>query len=102
MKQGGHGGRARYILKDALKFLPLYGWYLGRVSGVLHEENWEGGGWRGRGGRGGREKREGGKRRGSKKGRKRGGVDRSREGICRICNCYIYVSTAWWYLCKTR
>lgn len=32
LKQGGYGGRARYILKDSLKFLPLYGWYLGMVS----------------------------------------------------------------------
>ena len=32
MKQGGYGGRARYILKDNLKFVPLYGWYLGLVS----------------------------------------------------------------------
>ena len=39
MKQGGHGGRARYILKDTLKYLPLYGWYLGYVSGC---GQWEG------------------------------------------------------------
>ena len=32
MKQGGYGGRAKYILKDNLKYLPLYGWYLGMVS----------------------------------------------------------------------
>ena len=32
MKQGGYGGRAKYILKDALRFIPLYGWYLGMVS----------------------------------------------------------------------
>ncbi len=32
VKQGG-GGRVRYILKDALKYVPLYGWYLGHVSG---------------------------------------------------------------------
>ena len=32
MKQGGHGGRARYILKDALKYVPIYGWLLGDVS----------------------------------------------------------------------
>ncbi len=32
VKQGGYGGRAKYILKDALRFLPLYGWYLGMVS----------------------------------------------------------------------
>ncbi len=34
MKQGGHGGRTRYILKDALKFVPMYGWVLGEVSDV--------------------------------------------------------------------
>ena len=32
VKQGGYGGRARYILKDNIKFVPLYGWYLGLVS----------------------------------------------------------------------
>ena len=32
VKQGGYGGRARYILKDALKYIPLYGWHLGDVS----------------------------------------------------------------------
>ena len=32
LKQGGYGGRARYILKDALKYIPLYGWQLGEVS----------------------------------------------------------------------
>ena len=31
MKQGGYGGRVRYILKDTIKFVPLYGWYLGHV-----------------------------------------------------------------------
>lgn len=31
VKQGGYGGRARYILKDDLKYVPLYGWYLGMV-----------------------------------------------------------------------
>lgn len=31
VKQGGHGGRTRYILKDALKFVPMYGWMLGEV-----------------------------------------------------------------------
>ena len=35
VKQGGFGGRAKYILKDALRFLPLYGWYLGMVSGQV-------------------------------------------------------------------
>lgn len=35
VKQGGYGGRARYILKDVLKFLPLYGWYLGYVRMLL-------------------------------------------------------------------
>ena len=33
VKQGGWGGRARYILKDAIKFVPLYGWVLGEVRG---------------------------------------------------------------------
>lgn len=32
VKQGGYGGRARYILKDAIKFIPLYGWVLGEVG----------------------------------------------------------------------
>ena len=36
VKQGGHGGRARYILKDALKYMPLYGWYLGYVSSGVY------------------------------------------------------------------
>ena len=31
VKQGNYGGRARYVLKDTLKYLPLYGWYLGNV-----------------------------------------------------------------------
>ena len=31
MKQGGYGGRVKYILKDTIKFVPLYGWYLGHV-----------------------------------------------------------------------
>ena len=37
LKQGGRfrGGRARYILKDALKYIPLFGWQLGAVSGFL-------------------------------------------------------------------
>lgn len=35
VKQGGYGGRARYILKDVLKFLPLYGWYLGYRGGIF-------------------------------------------------------------------
>ena len=36
VKQGGHGGRARYILKDTLKYMPLYGWYLGYVSSGVY------------------------------------------------------------------
>ena len=31
VKQGGHGGRAKYLLKDHLKYVPMYGWYLGMV-----------------------------------------------------------------------
>lgn len=34
VKQGGHGGRARYILKDALKYVPIYGWLLGDHGGI--------------------------------------------------------------------
>ena len=49
MKQGGYGGRTRYILKDALKFVPLYGWCLGEVR-------WGGGEGRGGGGVGGIER----------------------------------------------
>ena len=37
LKQGGYGGRTRYILKDVLKYIPLYGWQLGEVSGSLGE-----------------------------------------------------------------
>ena len=32
LKQGGRGGRTRYVLKDALKYIPMYGWQLGDVS----------------------------------------------------------------------
>ncbi len=35
VKQGGYGGRVRYILKDTIKFIPLFGWYLGMVSGCV-------------------------------------------------------------------
>ena len=49
MKQGGYGGRTRYILKDALKFVPLYGWCLGEVR-------WGGGEGGGGGGVGGIER----------------------------------------------
>ena len=31
VKQGERGGRARYILKDTVKYLPLYGWMLSEV-----------------------------------------------------------------------
>ena len=31
VKRGEWGGRARYILKDTIKFLPLYGWMLSEV-----------------------------------------------------------------------
>ena len=37
LKQGRQGGRTRYILKESLKYFPLYGWILGEVSNVhLH------------------------------------------------------------------
>ena len=36
MKQGGCGGRTRYILKDAIRYLPLYGWVLGEVGDLPH------------------------------------------------------------------
>ena len=32
LRQGRYGGRNRYILKDSLKYVPLYGWHLGAVS----------------------------------------------------------------------
>lgn len=28
----GDGGRTRYILKDTIRYLPLYGWVLGEVG----------------------------------------------------------------------
>ena len=34
VKQGWCGGRTRYILKDAIRFLPLYGLILGEVGRV--------------------------------------------------------------------
>eukprot|EP00731_Ephydatia_muelleri_P012942 Em0007g252a len=35
LRQGGYGGRNRYILKDSLKYVPLYGWQLGARGGVF-------------------------------------------------------------------
>jgi lysophosphatidate acyltransferase len=35
VKQGGFGGRTRYILKDTIKYLPLYGWILGERGGIF-------------------------------------------------------------------
>lgn len=35
VKQGWCGGRTRYILKDAIRFLPLYGLILGEVGRVV-------------------------------------------------------------------
>lgn len=32
VKQGGYGGRTRYVLKDVIKYVPMYGWQLGYVS----------------------------------------------------------------------
>lgn len=32
VKQGGYGGRTRYVLKDVIKYVPMYGWQLGDVS----------------------------------------------------------------------
>jgi lysophosphatidate acyltransferase len=35
IKQGNSGGRTRYILKDAIKYVPLYGWILGERGGIF-------------------------------------------------------------------
>jgi lysophosphatidate acyltransferase len=35
VKQGERGGRARYILKDTVKYLPLYGWMLSERGGIF-------------------------------------------------------------------
>ncbi len=32
IKQSGYGGRVKYILKDTVKYLPIFGWQLGDVS----------------------------------------------------------------------
>lgn len=32
LKQGGYGGRVHYFLKNAVLYIPLYGFYLGTVS----------------------------------------------------------------------
>ena len=36
IKQSGYGGRVKYMLKDAIKYLPIYGWQLGDVSPTFY------------------------------------------------------------------
>lgn len=32
LKQSGHGGRIRYLMKKSILYIPLYGWYLNTVG----------------------------------------------------------------------